>query len=501
MPTRDPDELLDAFAELTAREPAPVSSSARPPLSRRLAAAGVAVVLIASIGGLAVIYGPRLVPAGAGDRIELVTHHLTEAIGGRHTGIAGVPVVRDGSCLYMTIPGERQWLTVWPSGTTIDESEDPPIVRDADGDRITTVGEDFSLGGTSFDADRLEDLRPYLDGDVPEQCLGADLLLIDPGVAALHPAVATWRLNPESPPEPTSATLHIEIHENACSSRRDPTGRTLPPEVDFGPDEIVITMSVLEIGGRCPGNPYFPMTIQLTEPIGNRTLVDGYDRGVRWQPLAMVPTPSPPPPPVVTPRVTEPPPVPDEPFELVGVLVRSSGYCGYLLDDQGLTWELHWPHYIWAEGGEDPEVHDPTQLVAVEGARLTLIGHSMRGSLTCDSEPRFEVTDIVRVDPTADQSPRNRAITTSLNDPLMADYVNGHSQKKWSASPYNPPGVPGNSLLVTVHFEGYADDYPLDSCDIARDIDRPIGVAWLFDSTGTTISARSPIWRGDIRCF
>ena len=37
----------------------------------------------------------------------------------------------------------------------------------------------------------------------------------------------------------------------------------------------MVTFRVTEIGGRCPSNPRFPVTVQLTEPLGTRPLLDG----------------------------------------------------------------------------------------------------------------------------------------------------------------------------------------------------------------------------------
>jgi len=50
----------------------------------------------------------------------------------------------------------------------------------------------------------------------------------------------------------------------------------LKPEVIESATEIRVAMGVIVgSGGRCPSNPYAPITIKLAAPIGQRKIVDG----------------------------------------------------------------------------------------------------------------------------------------------------------------------------------------------------------------------------------
>ena len=49
-----------------------------------------------------------------------------------------------------------------------------------------------------------------------------------------------------------------------------------PPEVIESATEIRVAMGVIPPdGGRCPSNPFAPITIKLAAPIGQRKIVDG----------------------------------------------------------------------------------------------------------------------------------------------------------------------------------------------------------------------------------
>ncbi len=97
-----------------------------------------------------------------------------------------------------------------------------------------------------------------------------------------------------------------------------------------------------------------------------------------------------------------------------------------------------------------------------------------------------------------------RAIEAALADPLLIDYLSRHRHGDPAAAPYFiPRGLdePRPAILVTVGFDAFADDYPLGSCDIYREVDRIIGAAWLTDVSGSEILARAPIWHGGISCL
>jgi hypothetical protein len=79
-----------------------------------------------------------------------------------------------------------------------------------------------------------------------------------------------------NPPDSDSTTLHLRVTQRACASGRSGVERMLKPEVIESATEIRVAMGVIVgSGGRCPSNPYAPITIKLAAPIGQRKIVDG----------------------------------------------------------------------------------------------------------------------------------------------------------------------------------------------------------------------------------
>jgi len=107
-----------------------------------------------------------------------------------------------------------------------------------------------------------------------------------------------WKLIDPSEVTDESTTLVIAVTRVDCAS--GVTGRILEPLIEFESDRIVIRADVEELDPgvqTCQGNDAVPMTIDLTEPVGDRELVDAYcldatavttapcaEGGVRWQP-------------------------------------------------------------------------------------------------------------------------------------------------------------------------------------------------------------------------
>ena len=104
------------------------------------------------------------------------------------------------------------------------------------------------------------------------------------GACHLQPALpagiypADFWLDPAAPPPgPDTTTLHGLIVERACANGKPPTGRVRPPVVVYAESTVTITVTVREIpgGADCPGNPSVPITIELSQPLGDRTVLDG----------------------------------------------------------------------------------------------------------------------------------------------------------------------------------------------------------------------------------
>jgi hypothetical protein len=91
---------------------------------------------------------------------------------------------------------------------------------------------------------------------------------------------AQWWVDPDALPlDPSSTVIRAVLRERDCASGQSPEGRVLPPVIEYGEAEVVITF---EVGRRegdqdCQGNPEFPIEIELSEPLGDRAVVDGFD--------------------------------------------------------------------------------------------------------------------------------------------------------------------------------------------------------------------------------
>lgn len=88
---------------------------------------------------------------------------------------------------------------------------------------------------------------------------------------------SVWRVDAASPPTPGSSAFPIEVMEQECASGRPAEGRIAEPIVEYDEDAITITVPVRRVGGfaTCPGNPWTPYALELAEPVGERSLLDG----------------------------------------------------------------------------------------------------------------------------------------------------------------------------------------------------------------------------------
>jgi hypothetical protein len=91
---------------------------------------------------------------------------------------------------------------------------------------------------------------------------------------------ATWALDPAFPlPGPTATKLHVLVWERACSSGRPTTGRMSAPVIEGSAITVSITIGVRPMTDNplqaCPLPRGTPALIDLGEPLGDRTLLDG----------------------------------------------------------------------------------------------------------------------------------------------------------------------------------------------------------------------------------
>ena len=86
---------------------------------------------------------------------------------------------------------------------------------------------------------------------------------------------AAWILDAE--PDSQSGELQVQINERACASGQPPVGREVVPVVTATDTNVTITVLVESVRGdaTCPSNPWFLSVIDLGEPLGDRSLLDG----------------------------------------------------------------------------------------------------------------------------------------------------------------------------------------------------------------------------------
>jgi heat shock protein HslJ len=95
-------------------------------------------------------------------------------------------------------------------------------------------------------------------------------------------SIARWGLDPAALPAPADRSISVGVWEVPCSGGRDVTGKILPPEISYEPARVVVTLWLepLPVLGpneafTCELAPPMPYTIGLSEPLGDRELVDG----------------------------------------------------------------------------------------------------------------------------------------------------------------------------------------------------------------------------------
>lgn len=92
---------------------------------------------------------------------------------------------------------------------------------------------------------------------------------------------AHWAPDPAyAPPDASTTELHILVWEIACSGASPTTGRMSAPVVEYAAGTITITIGVRPLTGSgaitCPLGPGTPAIVTLPQPMGDRTLLDGY---------------------------------------------------------------------------------------------------------------------------------------------------------------------------------------------------------------------------------
>lgn len=87
---------------------------------------------------------------------------------------------------------------------------------------------------------------------------------------------AYWYLPRGHYPTATATSVDILVLEVGCSSGKGAAGNMLPAVVSVTEDQVIISVETHPRTGDldCPSNPLAPLTVELGQPLGDRTLVD-----------------------------------------------------------------------------------------------------------------------------------------------------------------------------------------------------------------------------------
>lgn len=132
-----------------------------------------------------------------------------------------------------------------------------------------------------------------------------------PPAAAYKPV--PWTLEQ---PSADDTTLRLQVQERGCASGEPATGRVRHTVEELA-EQVVVRVDVTPRPGDslCPANPVTPYTVPLTEPLGDRTVVNGNHGGTT--PARMTPAggdDSAAPERSLADRYDDPPPYPGEPW-------------------------------------------------------------------------------------------------------------------------------------------------------------------------------------------
>lgn len=98
-------------------------------------------------------------------------------------------------------------------------------------------------------------------------------------LAARAPArlgFAPWRPDPSARPAADATRLSISAREAACAGGQAPGRRVLAPIVDETATTVTVTLLVERLpDADCQANPWFPVEVMLSSPVGSRALLDG----------------------------------------------------------------------------------------------------------------------------------------------------------------------------------------------------------------------------------
>lgn len=97
--------------------------------------------------------------------------------------------------------------------------------------------------------------------------------LVAPNLASTR-----WHLDPRRLPiDPAATSIWVQMMERDCNSGQSADGRASVPIVRYEPNQIVMLGMIKpsNVAATCPSNPPTYVEIKLSEPIGDRALIDG----------------------------------------------------------------------------------------------------------------------------------------------------------------------------------------------------------------------------------
>ena len=87
---------------------------------------------------------------------------------------------------------------------------------------------------------------------------------------------ATWQLVDPDSVDPDSRTLEVEVTRLECAD--GVTGELLAPVITYDADQVTIRIDAeprAVENANCQSNDAVPVSVALSEPLGERTLIDG----------------------------------------------------------------------------------------------------------------------------------------------------------------------------------------------------------------------------------
>ena len=93
-----------------------------------------------------------------------------------------------------------------------------------------------------------------------------------------HLNTVNWALDPaHEAPSADSTQVHLLLTERECVSGIEIGDRLVGPDIHYTSEEVRIGFAATPPPGdafNCQGNPSTPITVDLAEPLGERSLVD-----------------------------------------------------------------------------------------------------------------------------------------------------------------------------------------------------------------------------------